>query len=109
KYQRQRIPRNALTDLVYGSVAKDAELHPGTAKGETGQLTVRVYRPRDASAERLPLVVNFHGGGWTIGSLDETDWLCSRVAVDTRAVVVSVEYRLAPDHRFPAAAEDCYA
>lgn len=109
KYQQQRIPHNAVTDLVFGSVAKGALVRPGTAKGETGQLAVRVYRPRDAGSAALPLVVNFHGGGWTIGSLDSTDWLCSNVAVDTRAVVVSVEYRLAPDHRFPAAAEDCSA
>jgi acetyl esterase len=109
KYQQQRIPHNAVTDLVFGSVAKDALVRPGTAKGETEQLAVRVYRPRDAGSAALPLVVNFHGGGWTIGSLDSTDWLCSNVAVDARAVVVSVEYRLAPDHRFPAAAEDCYA
>ena len=109
KYQQQRIGHNAVTDLVFGSVAKDALVRPGTAKGETGQLAVRVYRPRDAGTGTLPLIVNFHGGGWTIGSLDSTDWLCSNVAVDARAVVVSVGYRLAPDHRFPAAAEDCYA
>ena len=109
KYKQQRIPHNAVTDLIFGAVAKDALVRPGTAKGETGQLTVRVYRPRDAGPTPLPLVVNYHGGGWTIGSLDSTDWLCSNVAVSTRAVVVSVEYRLAPDHRFPAAAEDCYA
>jgi acetyl esterase len=54
-------------------------------------------------------VVNFHGGGWTVGNLDASDWLCSSVAVTTRAVVVSVDYRLAPGHRFPAAPEDCYA
>jgi acetyl esterase len=56
----------------------------------------------------LPLVVNFHGGGWTIGSLDMADWLCSNVAVALPAVVVSVDYRLAPQHRWPIAAEDCY-
>jgi acetyl esterase len=109
RYKQQRIPHNAVTDLVFGSVAKGAAVRPGTAKGETGRLAVRVYRPRDAGPEPLPLVVSFHGGGWTIGSLDSTDWLCSNVAVGTRAVVVSVEYRLAPDHRFPAAAEDSYA
>jgi acetyl esterase len=108
KYQQQRIPHNAVTDLVFGAVGKGVEVSPGTAKGETGPLAVRVYRPSGATGP-LPLVVNFHGGGWTIGSLDSTDWVCSQVALGTRAVVVSVEYRLAPDHRVPAAVEDCYA
>jgi acetyl esterase/lipase len=70
---------------------------------------VRVYRPHRAGTDPLPLVVDFHGGGWTVGSLDAADWLCSNVAVAMPAVVVSVDYRLAPDHRWPAAAEDCYA
>jgi acetyl esterase len=80
----------------------------GTAKGAVGPVPVRSYRPADAAGQ-LPLVVNFHGGGWTVGNLDAADWLCSSVAVTTRAVVVSVDYRLAPAHRFPAAAEDSYA
>jgi acetyl esterase/lipase len=108
KYQQQRIPHNPVTDLIFGAVAPGVEVSSGTAKGETGPLDVRVYRPAGATG-RLPLVMNFHGGGWTIGSLDSTDWVCSQVALGTRAVVVSTEYRLAPDHRFPAAAEDSYA
>ena len=109
RYQAQRIGHNRVTDLVFGAVADGVRIIDGSAKGEVGPVPIRIYRPEDAGAERLPLVVNFHGGGWTIGSLDSTDWLCSHVAAGTRAVVVSVEYRLAPDHRFPAAAEDCYA
>jgi acetyl esterase len=108
KAQQQRIGHNVLTDLVFGSVAKGVESTDGSAKGEVGPVPVRVYRPRGAVGA-LPLVVNFHGGGWTIGSLDSADWLCSHVAVGTHAVVVSVDYRLAPGHRYPAAAEDCYA
>jgi acetyl esterase len=54
-------------------------------------------------------VVNFHGGGWVLGSLDMADWLCSNVAAQVGAVVVSVDYRLAPGHPWPAGAEDCYA
>jgi acetyl esterase len=109
KLQQRRVGHNRLTDLLFGAVAQDAQVADGTAKGETGQLAVRIYRPRDAGSARLPLVVNFHGGGWTVGNLDASDWLCSSVAVTTRAVVVSVDYRLAPGHRFPAAPEDCYA
>jgi acetyl esterase len=108
KVQQQRIGHNVVTDLLFGSVAKGVESTDGTAKGEVGPVPVRIYRPRGATGA-LPLVVNFHGGGWTIGSLDSADWLCSSVAADLDAVVVSVEYRLAPGHRYPAATEDCYA
>jgi acetyl esterase len=51
----------------------------------------------------------FHRGGWTVGTLNQADWLCSNVAAKVGAVVVSVDYRLAPGHRWPAAPEDCYA
>jgi acetyl esterase/lipase len=107
--QQQRMGHNPLTDLVFGRVARGVELADETAAGAEGQLPVRVYRPHRVGTGPLPLVVNFHGGGWTLGSLDSADWLCSNVAVALPAVVVSVDYRLAPDHRWPVAAEDCYA
>jgi acetyl esterase len=66
---------------------------------------VRFYRP----AEReLPGLVWFHGGGWTIGSLDSHDRLCRTLAVRSGCVVVSVDYRLAPEHPYPAAVEDAW-
>jgi acetyl esterase len=108
KAQTRRLGHNPVTDLLFGAVAAGVSLRDGTAKGEVRAVPVRVYRPDRAVAEPLPLVVNFHGGGWTLGSLDAADWLCSHVAVTTGAVVVSVDYRLAPGHRWPAAAEDCY-
>jgi acetyl esterase/lipase len=108
KAQTQQLGHNPVTDLVFGAVAKGVEHTDGTAQGEVGPVPVRVYRPQGAVGP-LPLVVNFHGGGWTLGSLDAADWLCSNVAVGTHAVVVSVDYRLAPGDRYPAAAEDCYA
>jgi acetyl esterase len=55
------------------------------------------------------VIVFFHGGGWAICDLDTHDQTARRLALDTGAIVVSVDYRLAPEHRFPAAAEDCYA
>jgi acetyl esterase/lipase len=94
---------------VFGAVARGVELSDETAAGAEGSLPVRVYRPHRTDTGPLPLVVEFHGGGWTIGSLDSADWLSSNVAVSLPAVVVSVDYRLAPQHRWPAAAEDCYA
>ena len=67
---------------------------------------VRVYRP--AGTGPFGVVMMFHGGGWVIGDLDTADCQSRQVCNGTGAVVVSVDYRLAPEHRFPAAAEDCY-
>jgi len=76
--------------------------------GPAGALPIRVYTPEGAPAS-APGVVYFHGGGWVIGSLDTHDGFCRALANRARAVVASVDYRLAPEHRFPAAADDCYA
>jgi acetyl esterase len=76
--------------------------------GPAGEVPARLYVPAGAP-ERSPGVVYFHGGGWVIGSPDTHDTLCAALANRTGARVLSVDYRLAPEHRFPAAAEDCYA
>lgn len=55
------------------------------------------------------MIIYIHGGGWVIGSVEMGDWMCSTTALEVDAVVVSIEYRLAPRHKFPAAVEDCYA
>lgn len=82
-----------------GVSAEDGELAgPG--------LPIRTYRPDDAQPGT---VVFFHGGGWVVGDLDTHDRFCTRIARDTGATVVSVDYRLAPEHPFPAAYEDCWA
>jgi len=75
--------------------------------GPAGRLQVRCYHSTDAG--NLPLVIFFHGGGFTIGSLDSHDAVCRQLCVDADCLVVSVAYRLAPEHRFPAALEDAYA
>lgn len=76
--------------------------------GPAGAIPLRVYRGAGA-ATPAPAIAFFHGGGWVIGSLDSHDNLCRALANRAEAVVVSVDYRLAPEHRFPAAAEDCFA
>ncbi len=77
--------------------------------GPAGDILVRVYRPEPIGGPALPVVVFFHGGGWTICDLDTHDGTCRAMANGVGAVVVSVDYRLAPEHKFPAAAEDAYA
>ena len=70
-------------------------------------IAVRAYRPvLDAT---LPALVFFHGGGWTIGDLDTHDVVCRQLAVGARCAVFSVDYRLAPEHPFPAAVDDCFS
>ncbi|NXO05388.1 ADCL4 protein, partial [Rhinopomastus cyanomelas] len=68
---------------------------------------VRIYQPQAASASQRRGIMYFHGGGWVIGSLETHDILCRCIARDSQSVVVAVGYRLAPEHRYPAAYEDC--
>jgi len=75
--------------------------------GPDEDLPIRIYRP-DTDAPH-PTVVYFHGGGWVIGGIESHDLLCRHLADDADAAVVSVDYRLAPEHPFPAAVEDAYA
>jgi acetyl esterase len=69
-------------------------------------IAVRIYRPRPG---RLPLHLYFHGGGFWLGTLDQSDASCRRTASDSDRVVLSLAYRLAPEHKFPVPVEDCYA
>ena len=72
-------------------------------------ITVRVYVPQaDGKRDALPLLMYYHGGGWTIGSLNTHDPICRALAAWARCVVVSVHYRLAPEFAFPIPLEDCY-
>jgi acetyl esterase len=75
--------------------------------GPAGPIAVRVYRP--SADAPLPILVWFHGGGWVIGSLDTHDNLCRLICDDAKVIVVSVDYRLAPETKFPGAADDCVA
>lgn len=88
-------------------VARIENLH---APGAAGEMPVRLYRPLSSRAEdRVPALVYFHGGGWTIGDCDTHDVVCREFANLARCAVVSVDYRLAPEHKFPAAVDDAVA
>jgi len=75
--------------------------------GREGAIRARVYVPCDDNAVR-PLLMYFHGGGWVVGSLDGYDTPCRRLALQANCNVVSVDYRLAPEHPFPAAVHDAW-
>jgi len=75
---------------------------------DSNPLPIRIYREK-AIHETLPVLLWIHGGGYILGSIDDNDDLCMRFAKEAQCVVVSVDYRLAPEHPYPAPVEDCYA
>jgi acetyl esterase len=75
--------------------------------GADGEMPVRIYTPQGQGP--FPVLVYFHGGGWVIGNREAYDPTCRALTNAAGCLVVSVEYRLAPEHKFPAAPEDCYA
>jgi acetyl esterase len=79
------------------------------APGPAGPIPLRVYTPVAAGGAPLPAIVYFHGGGFVVGDLDCYDGLCRTLTNDSGCRVISVDYRLAPEHPFPAAVEDCFA
>jgi acetyl esterase len=90
------------------------EVRDTTCDGPHGPIPLRLYRPlarADAAPRRavLPVLVYFHGGGWTIGDLDTHDVLCRQLCNGAGVAIVSVDYRMGPEHPFPAAVDDCLA
>jgi acetyl esterase len=77
--------------------------------GPEGPLRARVYDPAGEARSPRPVLGYFHGGGWVQGDLESHHGLCARLALRSGALVVAVDYRLAPEHKFPAAVEDCLA
>lgn len=81
-----------------------------TIPGEGGEIPVRLYRPRSARSDaRLPALVYAHGGGWVFGNLDSHDVLCAQLAIEAGIAVFAIDYRLAPEARFPGAFDDVVA
>jgi acetyl esterase len=98
----------ASSPTVFGPVAEVASIEDVAIPGPNGPVRIRIYRPAGAEPP-LPVLVFFHGGGWVIGSLDTHDGVCRALCARTPCAVVSVDYRLAPEYRYPAALEDAWA
>lgn len=83
--------------------------HQRVIDGPGGAIGLRIHTPRTEAPGKRAVIVHFHGGGWVSGSPREADFICSTVAKGTGAIVVSVDYRLAPRNPYPAGLDDCYA
>jgi len=95
-----------ILDLPRAPIARVENLE---LPGAEGPLPARLYAPRTRDEACLPVLLYLHGGGFTIGGLDTHDSLCRQLALRSGAAVLSLDYRLAPEHRFPAAVDDCWA
>jgi acetyl esterase len=105
------LPPDAVREVYRQMSAARSEVPVGavadrTIPGPHGPIPIRVYTPGSASGAAI---VYYHGGGWVIGGIDTHDPTCRALANAAGTTVVSVDYRLAPEHKYPAAAEDCYA
>lgn len=108
-------PEEARREFAQG-VAKTNAVHPtgvsvtqAELDGASGPLRARIYRPVSAPRGLLPLILYFHGGGFVIGDLDTHDPICRTLAAGSGSMVIAVDYRLAPEHPYPAAVEDAIA
>lgn len=103
---REELRRSAR--VFAGTPIPMARIEPDGIPTPFGSIPVRLYVPR-GSDRRRPLVVYYHGGGWVVGGLDTHDTTCRFLAQEIDAAVLAVDYRLAPEARFPAAVDDAFA
>ena len=101
--------RQRFRDLPRRPVHEDLRAEDRTIDGPAGPIPIRIYWPAESDDRPPPVVVFIHGGGWSVGDLDTYDGQARMHAAGAGAVVVSVHYRLAPEHPFPAAVEDAWA
>lgn len=109
--EEARAAANAATELAFSTLVEAVppleDEVDWTVPVEGGDITVRVYTPSGRGP--FPVYVYFHGGGWWMGTLEQIDDPCRRIATDVGCVVASVDYRLAPEHKFPTPLKDCVA
>jgi len=105
--EQARADMRAQVPAVSGTLAAVARVDDRTVPGAAATLPVRIYTPQGTGP--FPGIVYFHGGGFVIGDLETHDPLCRQISARTGAVVCAVDYRRAPEHPFPAAADDALA
>jgi acetyl esterase len=109
---KRSIPNNWITRRILKKPAKKVETNTFIIPVEEGAITGYFFQRRGAQANQMtslrPLIIYYHGGGWVWGNMDLYSFICARIASLTHAAVLSVDYRLAPQYRFPTAVEDCY-
>ncbi len=112
QYRNIKLPANAVMDLLHKTGIKPMESkvdisHKILPVGDEGVL-VRIYKPKNARKENLPVIVYYHGGGWVIADLDTYEAAPMALSEKANAIVVSVAYRQGPENKFPAAHEDSF-
>lgn len=98
----------AMLEAFKGTPEQVAKSERREIPGPVGRMPVQIYTPAAGKAP-FPVLVYFHGGGWTIGDVAGWDSFCRSLCNASGCMVISVDYRLAPEHKFPAGPEDCYA
>lgn len=98
-----------LSTQFLGSLPRVAGVQDRRIPGPGDEIRVRIITPERAGPGPLPVLLYFHGGGWVLGNLESHEGVCRAIANAAGLIVVVVDYRLAPEHRFPAAVEDAYA
>lgn len=118
--QLNAAPRVALENMSAQVFRSQGSTFPPTTPVEVGEvrndtiplpdrtLPIRIYTPKSSAGAPLPALVFYHGGGWVVGDLDSHDQICRVLSNIGKCLVISVEYRLAPEHKFPAAVDDAY-
>lgn len=101
--------RQRMRDLPRREVYPELRAEDHAIDGPAGAIAIRVYWPPAGTEPDPPMLMFFHGGGWVVGDLDTHDGIARTHAIGAGAVVVSVEYRLAPEHPYPAAVDDAWA
>ncbi len=103
---RKPVPRFFLTNWVLGKMPKCHSITDRMIPVRDAEIPVRIYRPN--AETNLPLILNYHGGGWAVGNLQNNDYYCAVLAQRVGALVISVDYRLAPEFKFPIPVYDAY-
>ncbi len=109
---KKSIPKNRFTKKLLTTRIKEIDHDTFIIPVEDGALTGYFYQPKTHATSQMtslrPIIIFYHGGGWVWGNMELYKYVCMRLASLTDAAVLAVDYRLAPQHKFPTAVEDCY-